>query len=152
MWGDSSDRGVQMDYQPWTSHVIVHTDGASRGNPGPASLGVQVVDRDGELICEYGEKLGDQTNNYAEYMAVVRALEMAVQHGVQSLELKSDSQLLVRQLLGQYKVKAEGLKDLYHACLSLKREIPQVEFIHVRREENKRADEIANRVLDGLPL
>lgn len=133
----------------WPKAVIVHTDGASRGNPGPASIGITVTTADGETVYEYAEMLGDQTNNFAEYMAVKRALSLAVSNSVQALTLRSDSQLLIRQLIGEYKVKAEGLKPLYLECLEMSRKIPKMSFEHVRREENKRADQLANWVLDG---
>ena len=133
----------------WPSAVIINTDGASRGNPGAASLGYTVVSSADDMVFEYAEALGDQTNNYAEYMAIVRALEKASENGVKELTLRSDSQLLVRQLIGQYKVKSPGLKPLFEQCKKLKQSIPTVHFEHVRREFNKRADELANLVLDS---
>lgn len=136
----------------WPKRVIIHTDGASRGNPGPASIGVHVLSSEDETIYEYGETLGIQTNNYAEYMAVLKALQLAVTHQVESLVLKSDSQLLIRQLIGQYKVKSETLRPIYEQCMQMARELPEVEFLHVRREDNRRADELANHVLDGKSL
>lgn len=133
----------------WPPKVVIYTDGASRGNPGPASLGFTVSSGNGETVFEYGEAIGEQTNNVAEYTAVLRALDLAVRNGVKELELRSDSQLLVRQLAGIYKVKAEGLKPLFLECLSLARRIPKIQFTHVPREENRRADELANMALDS---
>lgn len=132
----------------WPSIVVIHTDGASRGNPGPASLGLVVYDQDQNVVYERGEPLGSQTNNYAEYMAVQVALELAVEKSVEKVVLKSDSQLLIRQLTGVYKVKSEGLRPLYLACAELAKKIPDMHFEHVRREFNKRADELANLALD----
>ncbi|MCB0415329.1 MAG: ribonuclease HI family protein [Bdellovibrionales bacterium] len=129
--------------------VVAHTDGASRGNPGPASIGLVFYDEDGETVFELGEKLGEQTNNFAEYSAVKKVLEISVHSGVQDLTLKTDSQLLVRQMIGQYKVKSESIRPLYLACKELSSRIPRVEFIHVRREFNKRADSLANEALDS---
>lgn len=134
----------------WPDEVVIHTDGASRGNPGDASLGLTVLDAEGETLFEYAEALGTQTNNYAEYSAVLKALELASENHVKLLHLRSDSQLLIRQLTGEYKVKSEGLKPLFLACRDVARTIPKVNFEHVRREQNARADKLANMVLDEI--
>ena len=133
----------------WPQEIVIHTDGASRGNPGPAAIGIVVYSLEGEALYEYGEVIGDNTNNYAEYTAVLRALEMARENAVSSLTLKSDSQLLVRQLAGEYKVKSETLRPLYLSCMDIKQSIASVSFEHVRREYNKKADEMANLALDN---
>ena len=134
----------------WPDEVIIHTDGACRGNPGPSSIGITISDPTGEMVYELAETIGEQTNNVAEYSAVLRALEMAVDHDVKVVTLKSDSQLLIRQLTGEYKVKAAGLKPLFSECRTLSQRIPKVHFEHVRREFNKRADELANLALDEV--
>lgn len=134
----------------WPEEVIVYTDGASRGNPGPASIGIYVLDAQGGEIQRYGERLGEQTNNFAEYTAVERSLQFAVKAGVKKVVFRSDSQLLVRQMIGQYKVKSPAIKPLYEECQKLVKQIPTVEFEHVRREMNKEADQLANDALDGL--
>ena len=132
----------------WPPSIIVYTDGASRGNPGPASSGIVFYDQDeNELYC-FGEYLGEQTNNYAEYTAVKKAIEIAAENKVEELVLRSDSQLLVRQILGEYKVKSSGLKPIYLECMDLIKKIKTFKVEHVRREFNKKADEIANDVLD----
>lgn len=132
----------------WPQEIVIHTDGACRGNPGPSAIGIVVYDLKGATIYEYGEIIGENTNNYAEYLAVVRALEFAKKNSIQHLTLKSDSQLLIRQLIGEYKVKSETLRPLYTLCMDLKNSIPFVSFVHVRREFNKKADELANLALD----
>lgn len=135
--------------QPWPESVYIYTDGASRGNPGPSSLGISIVDPSTESeIFYWGEPLGLQTNNYAEYFAVIRALELARDQGVQQLEVRSDSQLLIRQILGEYKVKNEGLKPLFTQVKSLERGFKACAWRHIPREQNKRADELANQALD----
>lgn len=131
----------------WPKNIVIHTDGASRGNPGMAAIGFSVSSQEG-IVYEYGEVLGIQTNNFAEYQAVHKALSLAVQNQVKELTVCSDSQLLVRQMSGLYKVKSSSLKSLYRDCLSLAQKISFVLFKHVMREDNKRADEIANIVLD----
>lgn len=133
----------------WPQEVLVYTDGASRGNPGPASVGIHVCDFSENTIFEYGETLGEQTNNFAEYSAVKIALEMACEQKVEKIKIRSDSELLVKQMKGEYKVKSEMIKPLFLICKNLISKIGQVEFEHVRREKNKRADQLANMVLDG---
>ena len=136
--------------QEWPSNVVIFTDGASRGNPGDASLGLVVYDnQENELFC-YGKYLGQQTNNYAEYSAVKAALLDCVDNQIEGVTIKSDSQLLVRQITGQYKVKSEGLKPLFKDCIELINNIKSFKIEHVRREYNKRADQIANLVLDTM--
>jgi len=132
----------------WPTQVIIYTDGASRGNPGDASLGLVVYDeQEVEIFC-LGKYLGSQTNNFAEYSAVVEALKLSVNNKVEKLTLRSDSQLLVKQLTGEYRVKSEGLKPLYKSCIYLIDNLNDVKIEHVRREFNKRSDEIANIALD----
>lgn len=130
--------------------VKIYTDGASRGNPGPASIGIVFYDEADNRVSDYKESLGDQTNNYAEYMAVIKALELCQQAGVSSAQFYCDSQLLVKQMLGEYKVKAPQIKDLYLKAKALTDSLDRVGFNHVRREFNKEADALANEALDGF--
>ena len=132
----------------WPDNVIINTDGASRGNPGPASLGLTAQEPSGEVVYEYAEAIGHQTNNVAEYSAVKKALELAVTNQVKHLTIRSDSEFLIKQMKGLYKVKSESIKGLYVACDALRKKLKKVEFEHVRREKNYRADELANMVLD----
>lgn len=133
----------------WAKSVVIHTDGASRGNPGPAALGLVVLGPDNQAIFEFAEPLGDQTNNFAEYTAVIRALELAAKGGAERVTIKSDSELLVRQLSGVYKVKSPVIKPLFFRCRELSEGFQNVSFEHVRREYNKEADALANEALDG---
>ena len=142
-------RGKSSD---WNPSVLIYTDGACRGNPGDSSTGLVVYDQSGGFIYEEATLLGKQTNNLAEYSAVLRALKLCNENKVQSLILKSDSQLLVKQLQGLYKVKSANIIPIYKESFELKKNIPSVKFIHVFREQNKRADELANLILDGLPI
>ena len=136
----------------WPKEVLIYTDGASRGNPGMASGGLVVYNN--KEVCLYEEAfyLGTKTNNFAEYSAVLRALNLSVANKVRKLTLKSDSEFLVKQLSGLYKVKSPNIKKLYEECKKGQNEIPDVKFQHVRREQNKRADELANLILDGLDI
>lgn len=130
--------------------IKIFTDGASRGNPGPAALGVVAYDEEDQCLLSHKEVLGEQTNNYAEYMAVIRALELATQKGWQEVTIYCDSQLLVRQMLGEYKVKSEQIKPLFLEAKKNVEKLGRVTFEHVRREFNKEADRLANLALDQV--
>ncbi len=129
--------------------MIIYTDGASRGNPGAASTGIILIDDDGTTLLEKGQCIGKQTNNVAEYTAVIFALREAALFKPHRIDLHSDSQLLVRQLNGEYKVKQPHLKTLRDEVRALADGFDSVTFIHVRREQNTRADAMANRALDA---
>ena len=132
----------------WPSKVFIYTDGASRGNPGPASIGVYITDSDSHVCTEFGETLGHQTNNFAEYTAVVRGLQTALDNQVGKIILKSDSQLLIRQLLGQYRVKKATLIPLFKKCKELLSQFESFQLEHIPRELNQEADRLANQALD----
>lgn len=129
--------------------VVIHTDGASRGNPGPASIGVVIAGQDGRVLVEFGEALQPTTNNVAEYTAVVRALERAAGLGARRVRMMMDSQLVVRQLNGSYRVKHADMIPLYRRVLELIQRFDSVTFEHVPREQNVEADRLANQALDG---
>lgn len=131
------------------TEVIVHTDGASRGNPGPAAIGVVITDRQGRVLLELGEALPRTTNNVAEYTAVIRALERARELGARRVQCLMDSQLVVRQLNGSYKVKHADMLPLYRRVLELVQQFEDVTFTHVPRELNAEADRLANVALDS---
>jgi ribonuclease HI/probable phosphoglycerate mutase len=133
-----------------TPVLTIHTDGASRGNPG-ASAFSYVIARKGAPVVENAGCLGDMTNNQAEYTALVRALEHALKLGpAHRVVLNSDSELMVKQLKGEYKVKNADLRPLFERARELAgRFAGGVEFVHVRRELNKRADQLCNNALDG---
>ncbi len=126
----------------------IHIDGGARGNPGPAGFGVQVTDARGQVVESLYGYLGRATNNVAEYAACIAALEWARAHHAGSVHIYSDSQLLVRQLEGVYKVRHEGLKSLHARCRRLMGELPLVRVSHVPREQNREADALANRAMD----
>ncbi|MBI1917013.1 MAG: ribonuclease HI family protein [Planctomycetes bacterium] len=133
-----------------TGLLTINTDGASRGNPGAAAY-AYVITRDGQLLVEEAGCLGEMTNNQAEYTALVRALEHALELAPDDrVVFHSDSELMVKQLNGEYRVKNEELRPLYEEAVRLRRQFKQpVAFRHVRREQNKRADELCNEALDG---
>ncbi|MBC8424686.1 ribonuclease HI family protein [bacterium] len=126
----------------------IWTDGASRGNPGPASIGIVFGQRGGEALCGHGETIGRATNNAAEYQAVLRALLFVREWGVKRAQLNLDSELVARQLTGQYRVKSQALMPFYRQVVSLMRSLDKIVVRHVRREQNKLADQLANLALD----
>jgi probable phosphoglycerate mutase len=128
--------------------IIAYIDGGSRGNPGPAGYGVQIVGEDGDVLAELHEFVGHSTNNVAEYRGLLAALAWAVDHGVSPLRIRSDSELLVKQLRGEYRVKNPGLQPLFQEARALIAHIGRVTFEHVRRELNKDADRLANLAMD----
>lgn len=128
---------------------VANIDGASRGNPGPASYAVVIRDASGQVVLELAKKLGRETNNVAEYYALLAALDYAANHGIAALRIRSDSELLVRQMQGRYKVKNANLKPLHERASKLARQLGYFAIEHVRREQNRDADALANVALDG---
>jgi ribonuclease HI len=129
--------------------LIVACDGAARGNPGPAGIGVQITDGHGTVLAEIAEGLGETTNNVAEYTAAIEGLRRAHDLGARSVLLRSDSQLLVNQLTGRYRVKSSHLQPLHRQVRELASRFNDVEFQHVRRERNTEADRLANEGVDA---
>lgn len=127
---------------------VAFVDGASRGNPGEAAYGVRVCDADGVEVSRFGGYLGKQTNNHAEYCGLIAALRWAHEHRVQALEIRSDSQLLVRQMTGEYRVKSATLRPLWEEARQLAEALPRFRIRHLGREDNADADSMANQVLD----
>ena len=129
--------------------LIVSCDGAARGNPGPAGFGVQITDERGTVVAELAGWLGQTTNNVAEYTAAVEGLRRAAELGARRVHLRSDSQLLIEQLSGRYKVKAPHLRPLYHDVVAAMEGFDEVTLEHVPRERNREADRLANEGVDG---
>ena len=129
--------------------ITAYFDGGARGNPGPAGYGVHIVDEQGNVLSEQHGSLGIATNNVAEYRGVIAALQWAVEHDLKSLTVRGDSQLIVEQMRGNYKVKHEGLKPLYLQARMLVMQIGDVRFAHVPREQNKDADRLSNVAMDA---
>jgi len=132
------------DGSGWT----LRCDGGSRGNPGPGALGYVLCDAAGREVEARGEFIGVCTNNVAEYRALIAGLEAAARHGTRTLVVRMDSELVVRQMLGQYKVKAEGLKALHAEARSAAGRVGVVRFESVPRDDNSRADALVNEALD----
>jgi ribonuclease HI len=130
------------------TRLLAHVDGGARGNPGPAGYGVVIADQAGRPLARLSRYLGHRTNNYAEYMGLLAALEYALEHGPRALQVASDSELLVRQINGHYKVRSPHLKELHAQAQSLIRRLDWFAIEHVPRARNKEADRLANLAMD----
>jgi ribonuclease HI/catechol 2,3-dioxygenase-like lactoylglutathione lyase family enzyme len=126
------------------------TDGGSRGNPGPAAFGYVLEAADGNVLAAHGEAIGVATNNVAEYRALIAGLERAAELGIDDLELVSDSELLVKQMRGEYRVKNQALRELWEEASRLARNVGRVRYTAVRREHNELADRLVNEALDRV--
>lgn len=129
--------------------LTVNVDGGARGNPGPAAIGVVIRDESGAILEEIGERIGDATNNVAEYRALIRGITRAAELGTDEVELIGDSELVVKQILGQYKVKKPGLKPLHAEAKTALTGFSDWTIRHVRREQNAEADALVNQALDA---
>src|SRR5258708_12966776 len=135
---------LQEDARNTPAHYLVaQSDGGARGTPGPAGYGVVIQGESGKKVAHLGEYLGHQTNNFAEYQGLIAALEYAIQHGPKALKLISDSELLVRQIKGIYKVKNAVLQDLHHRAKELIAQLDWFSIGHALREQNRDADPLA---------
>ncbi len=129
-------------------NLTIFTDGGARGNPGPAGIGAVIKDASGKNLAELKEYIGETTNNVAEYRALILALKKALELGGENLQINMDSELIVRQMLGQYKIKEPTLKLLAQEVFKLTNKFKNVGFTHVVRELNKQADKLVNRAID----
>jgi ribonuclease HI len=130
--------------------VVVHVDGGARGNPGPAAVGAVATDENGQALLERNAYIGETTNNVAEYRAVLLALELARELGADDVEVVNDSELIARQIGGEYKVKQAHLKPLHAEVMEQLRGFRRWAVRNVRREHNARADELVNEALDSI--
>jgi len=134
--------------------IYIYTDGGSRGNPGPAAIGVVILNKNKKLLKEFGQYLGEKTNNFAEYSALVAALKKVKQIlgknkiSQAKINIFMDSELVVKQFLGQYKIQDKDLQELFLEVWNLKTDFGEINFNHIPREKNKRADELVNEALD----
>jgi ribonuclease HI len=136
------------DPKPAAAAHRANIDGGSRGNPGPASYGVVIRDGRGEIVAKLKKYIGRMTNNVAEYYGLIAALDCAESHGVRAIRIESDSELLVKQMRGQYKVKSEDLRPLFERAQKMSKAFDSFRIEHVYREQNREADALANEALD----
>ena len=131
------------------NRTIIYSDGGSRNNPGPSALGVVVTDEKGKVLKEYSHYLGEATNNQAEYEAVIFALQKAKQLRIKELEIRVDSELIGKQLLGKYKIKDPDLQPLFIKAWNLRLDFEKFDIKIISREQNKKADKLVNQELDS---
>ena len=127
--------------------AVIHTDGAAEPNPGPAAIGATVKDEQGRLIARISQRIGQATNNQAEYRAIIAALEHAISLGVNRVEMRSDSELVVRQINGRYRVKKASLKPLYQRAKQLQDSLAGFSITHIPRQQNTEAHKLAHLAL-----
>lgn len=135
-----------------TKLLVINTDGGARGNPGPAGIGLVIKSEANELLYSFGGYIGEATNNVAEYSALIKALEESINLGGTDLRIQMDSELIVKQMQGVYKIKQPALQELATKVLSLLKKFKSYSFVHVRREFNKEADALVNQALDAQAL
>ena len=140
--------GLFADDQPTDGWITAHCDGGARGNPGPAGFGAQITDESGTVIAELSEFLGFKTNNFAEYSGLLASLDYAIQHHHLRLKVVSDSELMVKQIKGQYKVNSPDLKPLWQEAKSRIAKLESFQITHALRHKNKAADRLANEAMD----
>ncbi len=129
--------------------VVINTDGTAEPNPGPAAIGAIIKDKQGKVIATISQSIGRATNNQAEYRAIIAALEKATKAGIRQVDIRSDSELVVRQLNRQYRVKSASLKPLYQQAKQLLDQLESFTITHIPREQNTEADNLANTALQG---
>jgi ribonuclease HI len=140
--------GSPSESKPAAASYSANIDGAARGNPGPASYGVIIRDGRGEIVARLKKYIGRMTNNVAEYYGLIAALDYAQSHGIRALRIESDSELLVKQMRGQYKVKSADLRPLFERARKMAQALDSFRIDHVYREQNREADALANEALD----
>ena len=146
-----AERKVEVEAEAAPARPLrtrLFTDGAARGNPGPAGAGAVIVNAQGHIVAKVGKFLGDETNNVAEYMGLILGLKRAKAMGIKELDVLADSELMVKQLNGDYAVKAEHLKPLFDEARALFKAFGEIEIRHIPREENGAADAMSNRAID----
>lgn len=145
---DSSDNNIS-DLKTTNTYAVAYCDGGSRGNPGPSAAGYVLLDEHGAVVAEGGAYLGIATNNFAEYQAVYLALERALELGIRTIDFRLDSQLVVNQMNGVYKIKSDDLREVNVRIHNVMRHFDRVTYTHVRRQYNQLADGVVNKILDA---
>ncbi|HMB20865.1 MAG TPA: ribonuclease HI family protein [Spirochaetota bacterium] len=142
--------GAELNAVPWESTLTIYTDGASRGNPGPSGIGVVIYDKDDRQVGKVASYLGHATNNQAEYKAIIRALKIAIYFKTKVLKIRTDSELIVKQVKGEYKVSNKNIAQLYEEVQRLKKQINNCKIEHVTRNLNDKADYLAKKASQSI--
>jgi len=141
--------GSELSAVPLSSSLLMYTDGASSGNPGPAGIGIVINDKEDRTVGKVSLFIGNKTNNFAEYSALIRALKIAIYFKTKDLKIRTDSELVVKQIKGEYKVSSAKIKPLYDEAVRLKRMIQSCRIEHVTRSLNDKADYLAKKAVDS---
>ena len=142
-------QGAELSAVPLGSSLVMYVDGASSGNPGPAGIGIVIIDRDGRQVGKVSSYIGRRTNNFAEYTALIRALRIAIYFKTKALRIRTDSELAVKQVRGEYKVSNRNIKPLYDEVVRLKKMINSCRIEHVTRNLNEKADYLAGKAISS---
>ena len=139
--------GAELSTIPLGSSLTMYIDGSSSGNPGPAGIGIVVMDHDDRQVAKVSSYIGRRTNNFAEYTALIRALKIAIYFKTKSLKIRTDSELVVKQINGEYKIKHEQIKQLYDQAIQLIRSVEKCKIEHIPRTQNEKADYLAKKAV-----
>lgn len=139
--------GAELTTIPVDSSLTMYTDGASSGNPGPSGIGIVILDHDGRQVGKVSSYIGRRTNNFAEYSALIRALKIAIYFKTSDLKIRTDSELIVKQMSGEYRVKNDQIRKLYEEAMSLAKNIDRCKIEHVPRTQNEKADFLARKAV-----
>lgn len=142
--------GAELSAVPYESSLLIYTDGASKGNPGPSGIGIVIFDKDDREVGKLSHYLGIGTNNYAEYSALIRALKIAIYFKTKDLKVRTDSELIVKQIKGEYRVSSDNIKPLYDEVISLKKKINSFRIEYVPRTLNDKADHLAKKAVSTI--
>ena len=141
--------GAELSAVPFGSYLLIYTDGASSGNPGPSGIGVVINDKEDRTVGKVSFYVGVNTNNFAEYSALIRALKIAIYYKTKELKVRTDSELVVKQIKGEYKVTSDKIRPLYETAMNLKKKINNFRIEHVPRIQNDKADYLARMAVQS---
>ena len=142
--------GAELSAVPFGSYLLIYTDGASSGNPGPSGIGVVINDKEDRIVGKVSSYVGINTNNFAEYSALIRALKIAIYYKTKELKIRTDSELVVKQIKGEYKVTSDNIKPLYETAMKLKKKINSFRIEHIPRIQNDKADHLARMAVQSM--
>jgi ribonuclease HI len=143
--------GAELSAVPLGSYLLIYTDGASSGNPGPSGIGIVINDKEDRIVGKVSCYIGINTNNFAEYTALIRALKIAIYYKTKELKIRTDSELIVKQIKGEYKVSSDKIKPLYEKAIELKKKINNCRIEHIPRSLNDKADHLAKMAVESKP-
>ncbi len=148
--GDDIFNGAELSAVPFESSLVMYTDGACSGNPGPTGIGIEINDNDGRTVGKVSLYTGPGTNNFAEYSAIIRALRIAIYYKTKNLKIRTDSELIVKQVKGEYRVSSDKIRPLFNEVVRLKKKVNSCRIEHVTRSLNDKADYLAKKAVSSF--